>query len=184
MKFNKYLCNYQIALFHFFPKRWAAHTRTKPISLSVRTTNCWMYSNISQILLLNKTWGYYNTFDSTKSLDMLLTCQNTTIRVYGTWIRIYCILCLKAYGTFSGLFWCAAGSWLPVRSARICESRLLYYPGNCIQMPIVIWHIRLHFAWRYCGRTPLPLSKLFLLYWSDSLLQLALLFRCYGLVYY
>ena len=31
-------------------------------------TNCRLYSNISQILLLYKTWGYYNKFDATKSL--------------------------------------------------------------------------------------------------------------------
>ena len=31
------------------------------------TTNCRLCSNISQILLLCKTWGYYNKFDSTKS---------------------------------------------------------------------------------------------------------------------
>ena len=29
-----------------------------------------MYSNISQILLLYKTWGFYNKFDSTKSLGV------------------------------------------------------------------------------------------------------------------
>ena len=32
-----------------------------------RTTNCRLYSNISQIVLLYKTWGYYNKFESTKS---------------------------------------------------------------------------------------------------------------------
>ena len=33
-----------------------------------------MYSNISQILLLYKTWGYYNKFDSRKSLGVYYWC--------------------------------------------------------------------------------------------------------------
>ena len=45
--------------------------------------------------------------------------------MYGTWIRIYYILCLKTYGTFGGLFWYAAGSRRVTRGARICETRLL-----------------------------------------------------------
>ena len=54
------------------------------------TTNCWLYSNISQILLLYKTWVYYNKFDSVKSLGgILLMCQNTTMQVNGAWIKTY-----------------------------------------------------------------------------------------------
>ena len=34
------------------------------------TTHCRLYSNISQILLLNKAWRYYNKFDSTESLGV------------------------------------------------------------------------------------------------------------------
>ena len=33
-----------------------------------------MYSNISQILLLYKTWQYYNKFDSTKSVGVHYRC--------------------------------------------------------------------------------------------------------------
>ena len=33
-----------------------------------------MYGNISQILLLYKTWGYYNKCDSTKSLGVCYWC--------------------------------------------------------------------------------------------------------------
>ena len=33
-----------------------------------------MYGNISQILLLYKTWGYYNKFDSTKLLGVCYWC--------------------------------------------------------------------------------------------------------------
>ena len=35
-----------------------------------RTTNCRLYSNISQILQLYKVWGHYNRFDSMKSLGV------------------------------------------------------------------------------------------------------------------
>ena len=38
------------------------------ISAYKSETNCWLYSDISQILLLYETWEYYNKFDSTKSL--------------------------------------------------------------------------------------------------------------------
>ena len=41
--------------------------------------------------------GYFNKFDS--------TYQDTTMRVYVAWIRIYYVLCSKAYDTFGGLFW-------------------------------------------------------------------------------
>ena len=55
-----------------------------------------MHSNISQILLLYKTWRYHNKFDSPKSLGgMLLMCHNTTVRVYGPWIKTYSVLCSK-----------------------------------------------------------------------------------------
>ena len=58
-----------IVLFHILSPGgelpWTIH-----ISPQVRTTNCQMYTNISQILLLNKTWGYYSKFDSMKSLQV------------------------------------------------------------------------------------------------------------------
>ena len=40
------------------------------ISSSVTTTNCQLCSYISQILRLYKIWGYYNKFDSMKSLGV------------------------------------------------------------------------------------------------------------------
>ena len=48
------------------PEWWAA--RTTYIISSVKTTNCLLYSNIAQILLLYKTWGCFNQFHSMKSL--------------------------------------------------------------------------------------------------------------------
>ena len=63
-----------IGPFHnvIFPRRGAA--RTPYISLWVITTNCRLYSNISQILLLYKTWRHYNKFYSMKSLEVYYWC--------------------------------------------------------------------------------------------------------------
>ena len=36
--------------------------------------NCRLYSNISQVLMLCKTWRYYNKFDSPKSLGVCYWC--------------------------------------------------------------------------------------------------------------
>ena len=36
-------------------------------------------------------------------------------KVYGAWIWLYYILCLKKYGTFSCLFWSPAGLWWAMR---------------------------------------------------------------------
>ena len=52
----------------FSLSHWAA--RTTHICLSARRTNCRLQSNISQILLLYKTCGYHNKFDSLKSLGV------------------------------------------------------------------------------------------------------------------
>ena len=55
-----------IVLSHInFPQ--AVSSPNTVISSWVITTNCRLYSNISQILLLYKTWGYHNNFDSTRS---------------------------------------------------------------------------------------------------------------------
>ena len=54
-----------------------------------------MYGNISQILLLYKTCWYYNKFDYEIIGGMLLMCQNTTMQVYGAWIKTYYVLCPK-----------------------------------------------------------------------------------------
>ena len=34
---------------------------------------------------------------------MLLMCKNTTMRVYGAWIKRYCVLCSKTYSSSSSL---------------------------------------------------------------------------------
>ena len=78
------------------------------ISLEVRTTNCRLYSNISQILLLCKTWGYYNKFDIIKPFRgcyryVKRKYHNAGTGIYWAWIRIYYVLCY--YSAFRGLFW-------------------------------------------------------------------------------
>ena len=55
-----------------FPLRWAA--RTPYISLCVITTNCRLYSNISQIVILYKAWRYSSKFDSPKSFGVYYWC--------------------------------------------------------------------------------------------------------------
>ena len=47
-------------------------------------TNCRLYSHISQILMLYKTWGYYIKFDSTISLGVYYWCVRMTQCVYIT----------------------------------------------------------------------------------------------------
>ena len=60
-------CNRPVSQ-HFFSQ--AMSSPNTLISSWIITTNCWLYSNISYFLLLYKTWGYYNKFDSTKSLGV------------------------------------------------------------------------------------------------------------------
>ena len=68
-------CNSPISQ-RFFLQRWAAWT--PQISSWVITTHCRLYSNISQILLLYKTWRYCNKFDSAKSLVVCYRCVKIT----------------------------------------------------------------------------------------------------------
>ena len=74
-----------------------------------RTTNCRLYRNILQILLLYKVWSYYNKFYSLKSS-----------RVYYRYVKmprcgcvehgLEYVLCSKTYSTFGGLFWIPIGA--------------------------------------------------------------------------
>ena len=56
------------------------------ISSYVMTTNWRLYSKVSEIMLQYKTRGYYNKFDEIYG-GILLTCQNTTMRLYGAWLK-------------------------------------------------------------------------------------------------
>ena len=80
---------------------------------------------------------------------MLPICHNTTVRVYGAWIRLYYVLCIKTYDTFGDLFWSLAGSQQADRSARICETCLLYLHNHLVPSP----HIeRKRYRSRYLGK--------------------------------
>ena len=47
------------------------------------------------------------------------------MRVYGAWIIIYYVLCLKTYNISGKVLRSTASSRQAVRNARICETRLL-----------------------------------------------------------
>ena len=51
-----------------------SHSGEQRILAHKSLTNCRLYSNISQILLLYDTSGYHNKFDSTKSLGVCYWC--------------------------------------------------------------------------------------------------------------
>ena len=53
-------------------------------------------------------------------------CKNTTMRVNGAWIKIYCVLCSKAYNTLHSCHNFPAGLRQAARGARICETTLLH----------------------------------------------------------
>ena len=58
---------YLLVLFRInFTKQWAVRTT----HINSKVNQLPFFSNISQILLLCKTWGYYNKFDSMKALGI------------------------------------------------------------------------------------------------------------------
>ena len=72
--------------------------------LIVRTTNCRLHSNISQMLYCFVKHGAIITnLTLCNPCGVLLICQNTTVRVFGAWVILYYVLCSKRYGTFSCL---------------------------------------------------------------------------------
>ena len=91
-----------------------------------RTTNCRLYSNISQILLLFKVWGYYNKFDSMKSLGVYYWCAEMPwcgcVEHGLEYIMFY------VQNDIAHLVACSgppAGSWRAAWGACICETRSL-----------------------------------------------------------
>ena len=93
-----------------------------------------MQSNISQILLLYKTWGYYNKFDSTQSMGAYYWYVKIPQCGYMEHRLRYLVLCSKTHGTLHSLLWLPTGSWWAARGARICETCLLEW----------CWVVRLH----------------------------------------
>ena len=81
----------------------------------VITTNCRWYSNTSQII------G-----------GMLLMCQNTTVWVYGAWIKRDCVLCSKTYYILHSCHNFPVGSRQAAR-APVSEKRVsIRRPGRII----------------------------------------------------
>ena len=84
-------------------------------SLISRTTNCLLYSNISQIWLLYKTWGYHNKFESMKSLGG--TCMYWYVKMppcgcveHGLENTCITFYVLKHIAHLATLFWFSTGS--------------------------------------------------------------------------
>ena len=74
-----------------------AMSRPNNFSLQVMPTNCRLYSNISQMLLLYKTWGYYNKFDSTKWLGVYYWSVKIPQCGYMEYWLKYNTLCVKKH---------------------------------------------------------------------------------------
>ena len=72
---------------------------------------------------LYKTWGIIKTnLTSRNHLGMSLMCQNTTMRVYGAWIKTYYVLCSKTYSGFGNVSQSSSSLRQAAGSARICET--------------------------------------------------------------
>ena len=52
-------------------------------------------------------------------------CQNTTMRLYGAWIKSYCVLFSKTFSTLDSLLWFPVGSRQAARGAPIGETRFM-----------------------------------------------------------
>ena len=117
----------------YFPWQWAV--RTPQISSWVITTHCRLYSNISQILLLYKTWQYYIKFDYEIIGGTLLMCQNTTMGVNGASIIRYSIYVQKHITP------CTVAS---VITSLLVHDKLLGTPTSV--------------KWVYYYKTPFPLD--------------------------
>ena len=70
------------------------------------------YGGTKTNLTLRNHWG------------MLLMCQNTTMRVYGAWVKTYNVLCPKTYSSFGNVSLSIASSRQAARSARMSETDL------------------------------------------------------------
>ena len=70
---------------------------------------------------------------------MLLMCQNTTIRVYGEWIKKYCALCSKTYDTLHSCHNFLVGLRQAARGIRICEKSLFHNWGVSQKRTRVTW---------------------------------------------
>ena len=62
----------------------------------------------------------------------VLDVSNTTMRVYGAWIKTYYILCSKRYSSFGNIIWSRASSRHTARGTSICETGLLDDGSGCV----------------------------------------------------
>ena len=83
------------------------------------------YMNFKLMNNLYKRGGITTNLNQRNHRNMLLICQNTTMRMYGAWIKTYYVWCSKTYSTSGKVFKSTAGSRQAARSARISETRLL-----------------------------------------------------------
>ena len=74
---------------------------------------------MQNVVVLQQIW-FYEIIGGT-----LLMCQNTTMWVYGAWIKTYYVLCSKTYSSFGNVLKSSASSRQAARGARICETGLL-----------------------------------------------------------
>ena len=81
--------------------------------------------------VLQKNWHY-----EIAGGIMFLIYQNTTMRVYGAWIRIYHVCAQKHMTPFDGLLWSPTGSRQAAKSARIYEIRLLRCTWTKLQLSV------------------------------------------------
>ena len=77
---------------------------------------------------------------------MLLMCQNTTMPVYGAWIKTYYFLCPKIYSSFGNVSYSTTSSRHAAWSARICETGLL----------LALWNIN-HLLVDMCIHVSIPI---------------------------
>ena len=104
-----------------------------------------MYSNISQILQLYKMWWYYNKFDSMIG-GMLLKSQNTTMRVYGAWIKTHYVLCSKHIAALALYY-----DWGLVRNKPLgvpASVKLVYY--DHLEGLVLVHRCDLQITWHLC----------------------------------
>ena len=86
-----------------------------------------------------KHGGFTTNLTLRNHWGMLLMCQNTTMWVYGAWIKTYYVLCSKAYNTFSNVLESVTSSQQAARSARICETRLCQQHNLCSRTILVVF---------------------------------------------
>ena len=118
---------------YFFPYRWTA--RTPQISSWVMTTHCRLYSNISQILLLYKTWRYSNKVDYEiigGYVTGVLKMPQCGFMEHG--LKYIDFFCSKTYNTLHSCHNFPGGSQQAARGARICEKTIFVHWNNgCIR---------------------------------------------------